>query len=652
MIRHFWRTLRLPVLTLILSAATLLVFVAAASAQRSQPQDTVEQPTLYSTRQPTLAVAPTRVDLTGPSPAVGFVDTPVVFTATVRPASATPPFTFTWQADGQTDTGPVTSTGRVLTQTYTWAITGTQRITVTAENAEGGPFTDTLDITILAPIFQVELDDVSISGADSVEAGEDIVLTAVITPANATDVVYAWSPAPEGDPNLPSATYNFSTTGTQVVTLTASNVGGTFTATKEITVLPPGENIPLEGVTIEGPDSVQVNIDLELTAVVSPSNATTPITYTWTPRPRLGQDTSQASFRFNQNSLGRQTITVVATQSSGEPVTATKVITVTPILLTEVEITPPTVVTVDEPATFRSRIAPNNATRPLSYTWSPEPDSGQGDSQASYTFETAGTQTVTLVVQGPGNIVSDTVTVEVQAGEPGIALTDVEIEPQFTLPAQGGEVLEFTAVVSPANASRPITYTWSPTPTTGQGRSIVTYQFMATGTQTITVVATNQGIDGQGIATDTLTFSVVAPTSYSGEFNEEGGTLSAPFYGTAITFAPDTFTTTTNVTYEVGVDATPPAGEDVLSSFTLSSDAVSPTLPISFTGTISGEEIADFEGTFQVLFYDEEAEEWVEVPTTRTNGTVTFEWDQLGQFALVGRVEDTGRTLFLPLVRR
>ena len=53
--------------------------------------------------------------------------------------------------------------------------------------------------------------------------------------------------------------------------------------------------------------------------------------------------------------------------------------------------------------------------------------------------------------------------------------------------------------VSPATASEPIAYSWSPEPATGQSTAIVEYVWSITGPYTISVIVRN--IDG--IATDT-----------------------------------------------------------------------------------------------------------------------------------------------------
>jgi hypothetical protein len=54
------------------------------------------------------------------------------------------------------------------------------------------------------------------------------------------------------------------------------------------------------------------------------------------------------------------------------------------------------------PYHFTAILTPTDATLPITYTWSPEPESGQGTSQATYRWSNAGEQAVTLVVNQCG----------------------------------------------------------------------------------------------------------------------------------------------------------------------------------------------------------------------------------------------------------
>jgi hypothetical protein len=97
-------------------------------------------------------VAVTAVTISGPSTGrVGASDT---FTATVSPANATPPVTYTWWAEPSSGQGAPTAV-------YKWMAAGEQTITVTAQNANGiavsAPFVITITEATLPPRFKIYL---------------------------------------------------------------------------------------------------------------------------------------------------------------------------------------------------------------------------------------------------------------------------------------------------------------------------------------------------------------------------------------------------------------------------------------------------------------------------------------------------------------
>ncbi|OQY24844.1 MAG: hypothetical protein B6I35_00465, partial [Anaerolineaceae bacterium 4572_32.2] len=62
-------------------------------------------------------------------------------------------------------------------------------------------------------------------------------------------------------------------------------------------------------------------------------------------------------------------------------------------------------------------------------------------------------------------------------------------------PAEGdvGESYAFTATVSPPTATLPVSYTWVPTPESGQGTSVAAYSWTTPGTKTVTITVENFG---------------------------------------------------------------------------------------------------------------------------------------------------------------
>jgi hypothetical protein len=61
----------------------------------------------------------------------------------------------------------------------------------------------------------------------------------------------------------------------------------------------------------------------------------------------------------------------------------------------------------------------------------------------------------------------------------------------------------FHAVITPAEATEPVTYTWSPAPESGQGMDSALYRWAEPGTYTITVTAVNCGgpVDARRVIT-------------------------------------------------------------------------------------------------------------------------------------------------------
>ncbi len=181
----------------------------------------------------------------------------------------------------------------------------------------------------------------------------------------------------------------------------------------------------MTGVAIDGPTAGMTNTGYVFVAAVSPVTATTPITYIWSPAPDSGQGTNIA--RYTWMTTGTQTITVTTTNPANT-VTATRAITLsTP----PPDVTPPTDVTISGPtqglvniaAGFVAAISPLTATTPVTYTWSPAPDSGQGTANAAYTWAISGVKTIMVIARNTGGAVNTihTITISDPPPPPGDA---------------------------------------------------------------------------------------------------------------------------------------------------------------------------------------------------------------------------------------
>jgi hypothetical protein len=80
-----------------------------------------------------------------------------------------------------------------------------------------------------------------------------------------------------------------------------------------------------------------------------------------------------------------------------------------------VSIDAPTSGYTDTAYSFVGLIDPDDATSPVIYEWSPEPDSGQGSPGATYRWATTGSRTVTLAAHNCGGTFNDTHTIDIRA---------------------------------------------------------------------------------------------------------------------------------------------------------------------------------------------------------------------------------------------
>lgn len=106
----------------------------------------------------------------------------------------------------------------------------------------------------------------------------------------------------------------------------------------------------------------------------------------------------------------------------------------------------------------------------------------------------------------------------------------------------------FVASATPSNASSPISYSWSPEPAAGQGTFSATYSWSSTGSQTVSVEASNCG--GSGSDDHTITINELSDTAlihpndlvYQGAFRLPGGDTPPKTFswgGNAMTFNSD-----------------------------------------------------------------------------------------------------------------
>ena len=181
-------------------------------------------------------IPPNNVSITGP--ALGFVQNSYPFTATIAPATATPPFTYTWEA---TEQAPVTvNSGLTDTVSFTWNSPGTKAITVTAVNATGSAVGTYSTEMKIGPISNISITGPT-DGATNLAYS---FVASATSPANTVTlpITYVWQATNQSPPvahsnNLSdTVTFTWHTTGTKTITVTATNAGGTVSNTHQITI--------------------------------------------------------------------------------------------------------------------------------------------------------------------------------------------------------------------------------------------------------------------------------------------------------------------------------------------------------------------------------------------------------------------------------
>jgi uncharacterized repeat protein (TIGR01451 family) len=204
-----------------------------------------------------------RTTLSGP--AEGLVNVPYAFTASVSPFTAEQPVTYVWQVAGQ---APLTQTGGLsTTAVLSWDTVGSKGITVTATNTRNRAVA-THAVTIGAPVAP---EKVTIRGPALGAPGLYYSFAASISPPTTTlPVTFTWRASGQEEATTRTGglsdtmRFRWGTTGTQAITVTATNVAGTpISATQQVVVEAPRLAVRKSGpATARGGDRITYTIRL------------------------------------------------------------------------------------------------------------------------------------------------------------------------------------------------------------------------------------------------------------------------------------------------------------------------------------------------------------------------------------------------------
>ncbi len=161
--------------------------------------------------------------------------------------------------------------GNGLLAEVTFAVTGTGDSELTIQDVLLANVTGTVTVPgVEQPC--TTLADLGISGRTSGETATAYQFTAVVTPAAATPpLTYTWAPAPDSGQGMAVVSYTWATTGTYLITLTATNCEGatSYTATRGVTITAPPVTNLVHAVAITGPATGTVETLYDFTAMVS-----------------------------------------------------------------------------------------------------------------------------------------------------------------------------------------------------------------------------------------------------------------------------------------------------------------------------------------------------------------------------------------------
>ena len=366
---------------------------------------------------------------------------------------------------------------------------------------------------------------VEVSGPASGTAGAPCAFSAIVIPAEASaPMTYTWQAS--GQPaavthsdrgTQDSIELTWSDGGTYVVVVTAGNDCGVATSRSlTVTIAAP---VPvcnaLEGITIEAPETCGPATPCTLKATASPSNASTPIMYSWSAsgQPTVVVHTSKStadSMTFAWGGPGRQTISVVATNECGGSVSAVHSLEVREAPppcspLSEINISAPASATVGTPCALTATAGPGTATTPIRFVWNwtgqPVPIEhvihGTTDTVELVWSSPGGYAVTVSAVNDCGVMVNRTHTIAVKpAAVRCRALTALALSgPRI---GSTGTPYAFDVVATPVDASIPIDYSWKAdgqTSTLGHAGTTITdtvsYSWNQPGTYAVEASADN-----------------------------------------------------------------------------------------------------------------------------------------------------------------
>ncbi len=440
------------------------------------------------------------------------------FSATLNTTQPDDVYDYIWQPEPTAGQGTPHAS-------FVWESTGSKTVSLKVVNASGAGLRKKYAIVIDEPP-PVAPSHITIYGPLQGFVGETYTFTTTTEPENPIpSPVYIWYPEPDTGQEDPSVHYTWDVTGTQTFTVTVSNeLGGTQAAhsialEEKLDDIPTNNNPPPQEVEVvelatmqmSGPTEGKLDTTYTFTATVAPYDATMPITYTWYASNQEPEAHTTAlvtdSMSFAWSAAKTMLITVTVENGGTTMLTETHEITIKPpsIPPSGVSIDGPTEGETNTPYNFSASVRPQSATEPLAYIWEPEPDNGQDTPNVSYTWDTEGTQVVSVTVSNDAGAAYGLVEVAIQEA---IQPTPEAVQPEsISINGPLAGVIDtpytFWALVKPDTVATPLDYEWN---TSEQSMISLaspqtnshSFTWDTPGTQRITVKATNEHGDASG----------------------------------------------------------------------------------------------------------------------------------------------------------
>ncbi len=346
-------------------------------------------------------------------------------TATIAVQGGTPPYTYFWSP------GSIDGQG---TPAVTSLCTGDYSVLVT----DAAGCTGTFDVTIVQP---VDLSVTSTIDAPDCNGDCDGSIDVEVS-GGTTPYTYIWSPEPgigQGTPNVAALC-----AGTWQVSIT--DAAGCDTVIT-FDIVEPEVLLPNESSTNEscvGP--------CDGTATVAPTGGIPPYSFTWTPVPPVGQGTGMATGLC----AGNWSVTIV--DAVGCDTTVTFEILPQQAIAVDMLVTAPLCA---GDCTGSATATPSGGIEPYSFTWTPEPASGQGTGSAGGLC--VGSWQVVIADAGGCDT---TITFNIQSPPP-IDISIAVTAEDCSGPCTGSATATLTG------GTGPYTIDWQPAPPIGQGTTSV-----------------------------------------------------------------------------------------------------------------------------------------------------------------------------------